>query len=263
MSRFTNAIRVIQGLIGAPEDIARFDIILTLSSNEVSIDVIHDTEKKTLGNFLSDEALHLLTRWVWSLNPDQVYLSKQAEAACRDAAVKLSEKYHWEVPIFKVEDGRFKLARIACGFAILGRSFDSKGKVFVKTMHVEKAMEFLDSLWSKKSFGYDLWSSQFKKGVKFDEVKVRAEIQKLTAAGEPYVAFCSMLADRESVSNDDLADMACVDRNTAARISHIFFRAGVSSRIPDPNNPHSKPRWNVTPDFRKWLVKEANGLCAV
>jgi hypothetical protein len=207
--------------------------------------------------------MHLLTRWVWSLTPEQVYLSQQAEAACRDAAVKLSEKYHWEVPIFKVEDGRFKIARIACGFAILGRSFDSKGKVFVKTMHVQKAMEFLDYLWSKKSFAYDAWSAQFKRGVKFNEDKMRSDIQKLTAAGEPYIAFCSMLADRESVSNEDMVDMACTDRAGSAKLGQIFFKAGVVSRIPDPNNPHSKARWNVTPDFRKWLVKESNGLCAV
>lgn len=254
MSRSSNAVKLIQKLVGPNEDIARFDIILVQSSEEVSIEQINTfLEHRSLTDppLINDEAWHMLVTHIWSLEPEQVYLTKAAEKAARDISVILGREFHYEVPIFKAEDGRYKLARIAAGLACMQLHEDSHGRIKVCSWHVEMAADFLRALWTKECFGYDRWSKSFLKGEDINPVRIENIIRETTGSGAPLIAFCDMMSDRENFTVDDLCESAATDRQGASKLLMLLNNEKVIHHMPGPG---TRARYLMTPAFRKLLT---------
>lgn len=255
VSRFATGVPIVQQLIGGNEDVARFDLILIQSSDEVDMDDVNAFLAK--GEYhtppiISPKTWRLLLRYVWSLRDGDVYLTPEAESAARRCTVALGKKYHHEVPIFKVEDGRYKLARIAAGLACITHNIDSLGKIRVDAVHIEAAARFLEVLWTKPCFGYDRWSNVYIKG----DMPNKAEVKKLLLQylGETelgFISFCEMMKDRPSFVADDIRECGALDTLSSHRFLQALHHIHVIRKLPD--NALTKTMWTITPAFREIL----------
>jgi MCM P-loop domain/Toprim-like len=154
MSDYTYGVQAIEPLIGNPEDIARFDLAMTVHSEDVSADEINKEHEAPPAKFDS-EACHALIRWIWSRTPDQIVWTDDAKAALLAASVKLSQRYIEIPPLIQGANVRYKLARIAT--ALAGRTFScdqTYERLIVTKDHVEDAVLFVNSIYELPSFGY-------------------------------------------------------------------------------------------------------------
>lgn len=162
LSQYLSGVTAIQELVGHPEDIARFDLITTLTDKEVSVEVINTVRPKfamIANEPIHAESLRKLIQFIWSLTPDQIEITTAAYEECLTQTKILSAIYHPSVPIFKGGSGRYKLARIAAAIACLQFSYKAE-KIRVTEGHVRCAATFLQTVFKKPSFGYLEYSKQ-------------------------------------------------------------------------------------------------------
>lgn len=160
LADYTNGVTAIQELIGHGEDIARFDLICTLTNKEVPAHVINQNlfEQETFA-ILQKDKLQKLMQFIWALKPNQIQITKDTYLHCLDVTQELGKKYHPSCHIFQSASGRLKLARIACAVAALQFSWNGD-KIIVKREHIDAASNLLQMLYDKESFGYKEYSEQ-------------------------------------------------------------------------------------------------------
>jgi hypothetical protein len=74
----------------------------------------------------------------------------------------MGNKYTSKVPVVEAADQRIKIARLAVATACCVASTDDFEKVIVKPEHINFVVDFMNKLYSTKSFGYDKLSEQEK-----------------------------------------------------------------------------------------------------
>lgn len=153
----------VKELIGANEDISRFDFVLTLATNEVPSEIINAAAHQDQGD--SDkyprELCRSLVLWAWSRMPGQVKFSQPATDLIIAQAIKFGYQYSASIPLVQAENIRIKLAKISAAVAARVFSADESGEVLlVEPEHVDCACQFLRMIYSKPSMAYDLFSQR-------------------------------------------------------------------------------------------------------
>jgi hypothetical protein len=154
MNDYTYGVQAIKPLIGNAEDIARFDVAMSVQSGEVDEDIINQ-ERETGEEKYPAELCHALVRWVWSRTADQVIWQADAREAVYAAAKRMGAAYVDDPPLVQVANVRMKIARMSV--AVAGRLFssDEDGEcIVVKREHVLCATQFMDKLYNMTGFGY-------------------------------------------------------------------------------------------------------------
>lgn len=247
LAGYLSGVKAIQELIGHGEDIARFDLIITLTDREVSNDVINKPFTTRGAKDAIPEGLwRKLCQFVWALKPDQIKITTDAYYLCLDETKRLAEIYHAAVPIFKGGSGRYKIARIAAAIACLQFSWNGKA-VLVNEEHVQAAANFLESLYNKPSFGYLAWSQQT-----FD----RDGIKDLTILNDKLISSIRNANKRGKVmeslihagkfSRDELCAIASLQFSSADDLIGVWVRERVL-RKGEANT------WEITPAGRDWM----------
>jgi hypothetical protein len=158
MSSYTYGIQAINDLVKAPEDIARFDYVLTVAHDEVKGDVIN--QRREIVPFIYDRKLEQeLIMWCWSRKPHEIKFENDAIKMIYERSINLEHVYDFSIPLIQVENVRFKLAKIAIAFAARFYSNEEKGKILlVKKTHVDCAVYFLKLIYGKDASGYAAYS---------------------------------------------------------------------------------------------------------
>lgn len=161
LSNYLSGVHAVRELIGHGEDIARFDLITTLTDKEVSNEVINSLNFATVAKTITVDHLQLLVQYIWSLAPEQIKFTQEAYEECLNQTKVLAVEYHPSIPIFKGGSGRHKLARIAAAIACLQFSY-IKGfdGITITKEHVAAATKLLRLLYNKPSLGYRQYSEQ-------------------------------------------------------------------------------------------------------
>lgn len=179
MHQFTYGVHSIQPLIGNPEDIARFDLAMSVSADEVSSEEInrsHD-ELELVPQVYTADACTASVLWAWSRKSNQVYWEDGAEQAVYAKAIELGKRYTEAVPLVQAANVRVKIARVAVALAARTFSTDETFEnLVVRRVHVEDAVTFINILYSMPNFGYDMVSGEARLDVKdaatrYDEAK--------------------------------------------------------------------------------------------
>ena len=160
MVDYTYGVQAIQPLIGNPEDIARFDLAMSVASGDVSSLKINRTQKSSRQRYGREPAARLL-RWVWSRTPEQVKWASGAVEEVYKAANDLGARYIEDPPLIQAANVREKVARLSV--AIAGRLFstDERGEdIIVGRRHVQAAVQFIDRLYTMDGFGYSERSAE-------------------------------------------------------------------------------------------------------
>lgn len=155
LSDYTYAIHAIPELIGNQEDIARFDLAMSVATDDVDLEEINRREHESVPHRYTAEASHALILWAWSRTADDVVWADGAESAILERAIELGREYVEDPPLIQGANVRIKLARIAVALAARTFSTDeSYEKVVVTTEHVEDAVRLINWLYQRESFGY-------------------------------------------------------------------------------------------------------------
>lgn len=163
LSNYLFGVHAVHELIGHGEDIARFDLITTLTDREVSVDVINSKHFASIanGDDVASDQLQKLVHFIWSLTPDQIHFTKDSYEKCLSETKRLSGIYHPSIPIFKGGSGRYKLARLAAAIACFQFCWNSdQNRIDVQAKHVTAASKLLELIYCKASLGYSEYSRQ-------------------------------------------------------------------------------------------------------
>ncbi len=153
--QFDAGLRSLTRLVKKPEDVARYDFVMTVANDEVDSALINQRKGVDKRPRYSSEDCSALVMWAWSRRSDQIRWSEAAEQAVLDAAEELGSRYVPDPPLIQAENVRIKLARLAVAFAARTFSSDPTGEnIRVRTQHVRAAVEFLDMVYSNEHMGY-------------------------------------------------------------------------------------------------------------
>jgi hypothetical protein len=156
IGEYTNgAMDAIKGLAKNPEDVARFDFALAVSSGDVKAEEINSRRPPRVLHRYTSRLCGMLINWVWSRSRDQIVWEPGVENYVLERAQALGRRYVPDPPLIQAENVRVKLARMAV--AVAGRLFscDETGELLVVDYeHVETAETLLNAFYGMESFGY-------------------------------------------------------------------------------------------------------------
>lgn len=156
LSSYSQGVLAVKELIGKPEDIARFDLIVTAASGDVDIMTVNATRARTAIETYEPRLLHQRVMWAWSRSAEQVRFTPEAETHVLLRATQQGEEYRYatEIPLVEPNEQRIKLARMAVAAAAMFFSTEDGETVLVRPEHVEFAYQFLERLYAKPSLSF-------------------------------------------------------------------------------------------------------------
>ena len=192
IASYPNGIDILMELIGTPEDIARFDMMLILGARgNQEINPYWEPEKP-----LPTEVYQDRIRWIWSRNPDQVIISEEVGRYIIECCNSLNKDYDCYIKIFGTEAWK-KVARLAIAVAGYLVSTDSTyEKIIVEKEHVDYAVQFYKTLYDNDTFRLKEYVEQERKYNTIDE-------DGIDLLNELYIATPSLLLqlNQNSASN--------------------------------------------------------------
>ena len=238
MDDFTYGVQAIRPLIGNNEDVARFDIAMTVSSKEVASAVINERKNEnTSSRRYPSSSCRTLINWCWTRRAEHVKWRTGAESAVLDAAVVLGNAYREDPPLIQAANVRLKIARIAVALAARTVSTDKNFEhVIVTKQHVADAVKFLDIIYGNPHFGYRELSEE--------AVRDRHKAKKHTIQVETYLKSKPGLSKflRESEGHfrrQDMEDMLNWSREAANATINALYEARMIRR--NQANIHINP----------------------
>jgi hypothetical protein len=170
LSAYPNGISIVQELVGAAEDIARYDIINILGDETVSeSDPLWQPQPPIPADILRSRV-----RWVWSREVSRVLFDEGVPERLILHAKQLAKTYSCHVKIFGVETWK-KLARIS--IAVAGctcSSNDSFESILVLDEHVDYAVHLMHKLYDNPTFRFKEYVAEEKKYTTIDSDGVTA-----------------------------------------------------------------------------------------
>jgi hypothetical protein len=237
LASYSQGVLAVKELIGAPEDIARFDLVVTAASDDVELSVINAEHRVEPPNRYTRELCHDRVMWAWSRNEHQVRWLDGAERRVLDRATTHGRQYRHatEIPLVEPNEQRVKIARLAVAAAALFFSTDDGSCVVVGPEHVDFAVQFLDRLYGKRSLAFAAYAESKRRQHELqDEAAVLAVLQ--AAPDSP-----RQLMQQEALTQTDVGEILGIDDRSTLRetISMLrkngfFVRQGSSSYVKSP-----------------------------
>lgn len=155
MDEYTYGVQAIKPLVGNNEDIARFDLAMSLRSDDVASAEINRERTTRRPHVYTNFACEAGVMWAWSRRKEHISFTDEATDLIYSLAVDIGGRYVEVPPLIQAANVRVKLARLAVALAIRTVSTDASfEQVIVKREHVEDAVKFIDLLYGHKNFGY-------------------------------------------------------------------------------------------------------------
>ncbi len=219
MDTFTYGVDAITPLIGNAEDIARFDMAMSVKFDPNLANQIN--RHRTLGEFHYPSAdCHLLLMWVWSRTRDQIRFTDKAVSAVYKASNNLGRRYTENPPLIQVANVRHKVARGAAALAAATFSTDKTNQnVVVTEAHVRDFVAFIDRLYGMQEFGYLERSAEIIEDAKFARTCFRKT--ELYLAQHPGLA--KYLRGSSSFKRQDIEEIMSCKREYANTIINKLY----------------------------------------
>lgn len=178
------AIGAIQDLIKSQEDIARFDLVMVVASEEVDEDQIEALRSATTPHVYTSEACHAIAMFAWTRKPSQIQFADGVTELLYEAKRRLAAKYIAQPPLVQASNFDQKLARMCVSLASMVYSTAEDGEtVLVLPEHVQYIEEFIQRTYDNPWLGYGGASKQKHEWIQLG--KDNAEIVEAYFNGEP------------------------------------------------------------------------------
>lgn len=221
ISDYTYGIHAIPSLIGNPEDIARFDLAMSIAAEDVSPEIINSARRDRTAQQYPSDLCHQLVLWAWSRKSDQVVWGEGAEDLVYKAAVKLGARYREDPPLIQAANVRMKIARVAVALAARTFSTDSSyQQIVVERRHVYDAVAFIDWLYGRPGFGYRQDSAQEQEEHTF-AAQSMDEAKHYLISRPGLTRF--LKSARGEFKHSDLADALNTSRDEAVAMVHTLW----------------------------------------
>lgn len=176
----THGVNAVLKLFGKTEDVRRLDLAMAVASGDVDPTIVNKPvdDMPTIIHTYDSDLCNLRVLWAWSRTPDQIKFEDDAVEATLKHATTMGRKYSSKVPVVEAADQRIKIARLAVAAAACVYSTVDGKDVIVKKEHVDFVVDFMDRIYSSKSFGYDKMSALDKTQSDTSDFNIEALIDK-------------------------------------------------------------------------------------
>lgn len=220
MSDFTYGVQTILPLVGTNEDVARYDMAMSVAAHEVNAEVINQMHQEKSSQVYPADLCQALVTWVWSRTPEDVMWAPGAQEVVYEQAIAMGQRYVETPPLVQAANVRIKISRIAVALAARTFSTDkSYQKVLVTADHVRDAVRFLDLIYGSEGFGYGAISQEL--------IEDQRRMEDLSDLAREYVyttpGIAKFLRSNPVFRNQDMQDMLNLSKEEAsARISKMW-----------------------------------------
>lgn len=229
MGKYSCGVEAIRELMGAPEDVRRFDHCLIVSASDIPADDIQrlQSSRPVVPHTYTSDPCNQLVLWAWTRGMNQTHFTPAAERMILDQASRLCRKYHESIPIVDRGSMRYKLARLSAAIAARVFSTVDFDNLIVHDYHVQYISEHLDRVYSASNFGYAEYSDAMYLQTHIpNEDEVRAELIKV-----PYLKdFIQGLMRKVMMDVNDVMDFSGLDYNEARSMIGYLTRKGCFTR---------------------------------
>lgn len=213
INRYNFGVEAIKELIGGLEDVRRFDACLIVAEGEVDSSKINrlQSQRPTCEHTYTSTLCKRLILWAWTR--DEVVFEPDAVQAVLDASIELCDKFTESIPIVDRGSMRYKLARLAASLAARTFSTDiNYSQIVVKASHVNFVLQFLTTIYGKKSFGY----LDYTAAVKASSTLLDKDIIIKAINDSPYPSdLVKHLLHTNRIESQDIQDWCAWDRQSA------------------------------------------------
>jgi 5S rRNA maturation endonuclease (ribonuclease M5) len=200
---YPNGIEIVKPLIGAIEDIARFDFIYILGENPSDVDPLWAPPEG-----FTEKQLRNRIYWIWSRKCDQIKISPEMQKYIVDISKKLNDKYAGSVKIFSTETWK-KIARMAIAIAGYMVSTDAAySSIIVQKKHVDIAAILLESIYNNSTFKLKEFIDEERKQL----VCTLPDIELAREFNSRYPTMMAYLEKNNNVAKNTLATIAGLDQ---------------------------------------------------
>jgi len=252
LSSYSQGVVAVKELIGAPEDVARFDLFCTALSSDVGLATINAAHDHSGERVYASRLCHQRVMWAWSRRADQVQFTDDAVQSVLHYATIQGERYRHcaEIPLVEPNEQRVKIARLSVSAACMFFSTDETGEqVVVKPEHVEFSYRFLEQLFSKPSLAFAEWADARHRE---NTLRNTSQVQGILGTDRNVPL---QLMQEEYLSQRSLKEILGVDDNDTMRSNvTALVTAGFLSR-------HGG-RYRKTPAAIRWLRERISGTDA-
>lgn len=175
VNEFSSGVDIVESLIHCPEDIARWDMVLIVSKDEIEFSRMATRNRVSTPHRYTSAKCKNLVLWAWTREVKEIEFTEDAEAACFELALKMCEKYCSDFTLVHPSEQRIKLARLACALAARLYSTPDGRKLIVHKNHVKYIHDYLNRIYDSKYFKYDTWSVNQTAGSKIIDVEAVEE----------------------------------------------------------------------------------------
>jgi len=212
-------------LIGALEDVRRFDFCLLVSERDIANDVLNRLRehRPVHPHRHTSELCRKVILWAWTRKREQVKFSDAAKRLIVKESMRLTEIFTEHVPIIDKGSTRYKLARLSA--ALAARTFSCGGDncelLLVRECHVRYISDLLERVYSSDVFGYkDYSQAQAAKNTLKDKSVIERQIMQA-----PFVRdFVESLLYKKDIDLIDIQDWCGWDRSDAQSLLSVFVR---------------------------------------
>lgn len=206
----TLGIDVVQEVIGNPEDIARFDLAMSVREADVESSAINSVFHLGTPKYPQHLAQALIL-WVWSRSSSQVIFTEDAVQRVYEIADKMGEMYVLSPGLIQRGNAHEKVSRLAAAIAARMFSASEDGQcIVVLPEHVKAAADFLHRLYSYDNFGYYARSQRIVR----NRAIARENRDRIRRWLRENARVLEFLLDRKaSFRSQDMEEMAHMDRD--------------------------------------------------
>lgn len=251
---YNTGIESVKELVGANEDVSRFDFAMTVATNEVPSEVINAGAEETRldRDKYPRHLCRALILWAWSRRPEQIQFSPLATDEIIRQAIEFGYTFSPVIPLVQAENIRIKLAKLSAAIAARTFSADPEGELLVvDKQHVLAASQFLRHLYTKPSMGYDNFSNTAIAASTIEgHEPLDRTFENLDKEREPTIAG---LLELHRITADTLGDYLG-DVPSAKDLIGQLVRLRCLSRSDNGGNYYIK-----NPDFTTYLREQVNG----
>jgi hypothetical protein len=227
LSSYSQGVIAVKELIGAPEDVARFDLVVSAASGDVDLGAINAERNSGSPSTFTADICHQRVMWAWSRKPEQVHFARGSVSRILLRATEQGVRYKYaiEIPLVEPNEQRIKIARLAVAVAALFVSTDASGeKIVVKPEHVDFAVTFLEKLYARPSLAFKEYAEMCAR--KF-ELRNLSEIEPILARGS-----LQALMENEQFTIRDMGELFRYDERSELRDAVSKLRnAGFLRRV--------------------------------
>ena len=229
LRQYSSGVQVILDLIGASEDIARYDFFLLVDEK---VEFISPLDMFDLDPF-PQESYKQRIRWVWSRTVDQVSLDRPVAEYIVSESQRLNALYDSHIKLFGPEAWK-KISRIAIAVAGLVVSTDETFEnLIVKKEHVDFAVQFLIDCYDNELFRLKEYVEEEKRYNVCREVDVEA----LQGLFNNHAVLLSQLEMSTETNFRQLQSMSGLDMKEFSQVMNAlarsyFFKRNGESIIP-------------------------------